>query len=139
MCGHNTALPKCQQRCLWALSMKLNTWMLSALRELGGMRWCPHQVHALFVLEGADERDNVLMALEVVHDLHFPPHIIHILLCPAHTKPQHWTSRPCKPLPRIWSHDSLHKHANGHAHVKGESQMWCECVTVHTDMCMREA
>ncbi len=42
-----------------------------------------HQVHAVLVLKRADEGDDVLVALQVVHDLHLPLHIIHILLGPA--------------------------------------------------------
>lgn len=45
----------------------------------------PYQVYAIPVLKGPEQRDNIFMALEVVHDLHLPPHILYIFLCPAHT------------------------------------------------------
>ena len=46
-------------------------------------RQCPYQVHAVPVLVGSKQRDDVFVALQVVHDLHLPPHILYILLCPA--------------------------------------------------------
>ena len=38
------------------------------------------QVHVGLVLEGTNKRNDVVMALQVVHDLDLPPHILHILL-----------------------------------------------------------
>ena len=37
-------------------------------------------MHVGLILKGPTERDNVFMALQMVHDLHLPPHILYILL-----------------------------------------------------------
>ena len=49
------------------------------------LQWqqCPYQVHAVLVLVGSKKRDNIFVALQVVHDLHLPPHVLYILLGPA--------------------------------------------------------
>ena len=46
-----------------------------------------YQVNALLVLVCPNQGDNVVMPLQMVHDLHLPPHIIHILSRPAQETP----------------------------------------------------
>ena len=87
------------------------------------IRWCSHQVHALSVLKGADERDDVLVALEVVHDLHLPPHILHILLRPAHV---------ILSIGRDASHQMLH--AFGAVEPAIDWSMRHDCLTLPRDV-----